>query len=364
MVLGYTTKNGKAQLFCDQPLNLDKCVPLLYAARHMSGSLCGLSPGSTTQLSQALKSKVLKKVYGWGLRFLAWLTSKLKPSDPDFAAPSYPERGNDGMVGFNSCRAFTFSMANYGRREYADDPTSFYYAFRGNHADGTCRNGDISDDKTRQSCAWVGNMMQEGIRSRTEFRKNGGQVDESNGYLAAAAREMDRIKRDGKSQSQLDERRREYEKKQREKEKAQREKDAGIAKAANDDLNSAHDLQKKRMANKPDIKVGEKPPAEVFIELSGGDVSAGMMRFRQFDEDAAALEESELDASEVESDEEVESDVDAQIEAEESRSFIAALELEDATTDDAGAEEEAAIDAEIAETEAAEEEEADEEADM
>jgi len=68
----------------------------------------------------------------------------------------YPHSGNDGVVGFqNSCQLTDTSGKPIA---YAKTPTNRYYAFRGNHLEGTCSFGNVPNDPTRQSCDWIVNM--------------------------------------------------------------------------------------------------------------------------------------------------------------------------------------------------------------
>jgi len=146
---------------------MSNCVPLAYQATlWMSGSLCGFSPRSSVGMKSHHKFK--KKVFGWALRALSALTHHVKSDDPDWDTDKmqYPITGNDGMVAASSCALY---KANGGRMPYRDDPVQPYYAFYGNHADGTCRWGDYEGNTRQQSCKWVTNMATIALKLRSEF---------------------------------------------------------------------------------------------------------------------------------------------------------------------------------------------------
>ncbi len=183
MVLGYksTEPHNNAQIKCPPAENTKHCTPLAHMATlKMSGSLCGLSPKASQQLS---KFKLKKKVNSWLLTALAKMTVRVTHGDDADWIPSkmnFPKSGNDGMVGFSSCQLY---QADGKRAEYVPDPTLPYYAFRGNHADGTCRFDDYEKDPAQQSCAWIVNSAKLTISGMAEAAAAAKQEPEESVYV-------------------------------------------------------------------------------------------------------------------------------------------------------------------------------------
>lgn len=175
----------------------DRCLPLAWmATAWMDSSLCGLDPGSTVELGKGSGHVIKKKLTGYALKLLAKLTNDIKPEDADFseAHMRYPVTGNDGMVGASSCMLYN----TLGQRvAYGTDPLNKYYAFKGNHADGTCRFSDHPSDRTRQSCAWIVGRVAHVLQERADYEARGRRTfatDSPSGLSAAVKAANARIK--------------------------------------------------------------------------------------------------------------------------------------------------------------------------
>jgi len=105
------------------------------AKENMKGEMCGFtSLGELTLTAAALTAASHLVGAGWGVD----------------EKTAYPTHGNDGFVGFESCK---IDGATYG--QVPSDP---FYALDGNHAKGTCRKADDPAKPTQQPCAWYTKM--------------------------------------------------------------------------------------------------------------------------------------------------------------------------------------------------------------
>jgi hypothetical protein len=112
------TKQTKVyeSLHPDYP-NLKRLTDL--ARPYITGSMCGAS--------------------SWGL------TSKYAPALKIIAAMSNFTADNDGMVEFKNC-------ARGEDDKFGEDPNNAYYKVQANHADLTCRNGNVYFGIARKPC--------------------------------------------------------------------------------------------------------------------------------------------------------------------------------------------------------------------
>jgi ferredoxin len=123
------------------------------AYKYVHGLLCGTSPLSLKVLTPshffAITSAVTHSMTaGWGV--------------DGSTSSKAPFRGNDGAVGFESCRA------DFTRDEFqSKNPGHYLYAFRGHHKDGAFRSGDASVDpeKDQQPVRWLIAQIKKGLNA-------------------------------------------------------------------------------------------------------------------------------------------------------------------------------------------------------
>jgi hypothetical protein len=308
MVLSYKSKEpgNIAQLKCEKPYDdLKACVPLLWNARHMSGTLCGLQPGSKSGWKWSHFGT--KKAQGWGLRALAWLTAyKSGKTDRDWSNLLFPKWGNDGMVGFTSCRSVGADTANDMRAmQFGSTPDSSFYAAKLNHADGTCRNGDVKNDPAMQPCQWITFMVQNAIERRLQFvegrNSQGSGHSESLNRAVVQAGEKLKASRAARLAKEETDR------------LAVESAISPTPQAMNDLIHKTADQQKVDSATPVDWAKVSPPPQEAFIEMGMGDMVAGNPRFLSL----FGKESDETEAEEEDADEEFEEEENTETEEEE-----------------------------------------------
>jgi hypothetical protein len=116
-----------------------RCVTIAeMAKRKMKGQMCGFRPGGRFNFG-ALKLTIQSALVGnlWG----------------EDEKIDYPVSGNDGLVGFSSCRIDGVV--------YGTNPADPFYAFDGNHDSGTCTGSDSEDELNDMPCKWYCNRLSE-----------------------------------------------------------------------------------------------------------------------------------------------------------------------------------------------------------